>query len=349
MNSRLATLVFLALASGCAPRASEPPVAATPAPAPVAPATPSLEPPPRGLSRGEATIARIPWAGEGAGALFDVAPIGPGEALAVGESGVVHVRGDVVEVAPFPGGIATSVWADGASFAVAVGSSGLSYVREGAGAWTPVETGTDADLLAVWGRSQGGVREVYAGGEKGTLLRLNGSTWETLASPEPAHLSGITGNAAFVWALGEVGGRLPAGTSSGGGVPGEGVLLRSEDGAFTDACPELACGGPIYDGWAPVPNELWTVGARGEVVRYVGAQAEWIATGTRVDLTGIWGTGVRDLFVVGKAGTCLHFDGTGWKTLDAGKNDLRAIAGLPTGEAWMVGADGSIRHVPPPG
>lgn len=331
--------IFLVAATACAPRATERARVPLPARTPVLATPPSSEPAPVGLVRGNASLETIAWAGEGAGALLDIAAIGPGVALAVGEQGVVRISGDTVEVSPLPDGIATSVWADGASFAVVVGYGGSSYVRENGGAWTPIATGTDADLLAVWGRSRDGVREVYAGGAKGTLLRLSESTWEKVPSPESAHLSGIAGNASWVWAFGELG---------GGGSPGEGVLLRSAGGAFTDACPDLACGGAIYDGWAPVPGELWTAGARGEVVRYAGAQAEWITVGVQEDLTGIWGTGVRDLFVVGDAGTCFHFDGTAWKKLDAGDGDLRAISGLPTGEAWIVGGDGAIRHVLPP-
>lgn len=337
MNRRIAIAALL-LAAACAPRTDRtkpatPVATATPSPIPV-----TMEPAPQGLARPEPKIAVIAWAGQGAGALLDVSAIGPGEAIAVGEPGVVRIRGDLVEVAPLPDGIPTSVWTDGPGFAVVVGYGGLSYVRENGGAWTAVATGTDADLLAVWGRSKDGVREVYAAGARGTLLRLAGSAWEKIGSPESAHLFSISGNAARVWALGE---------SGGGGAPGEGAILRSAGGAFSDACPDLACGGAVYDGWAPVPNELWTAGARGEVVRYAGAQAEWITTGAKEDLTGIWGTGTRDLFVIGDAGTCLHFDGTTWKPLDAGERDLRSIAGLPSGEAWLVGADGAIRHLSP--
>lgn len=334
--------VLVALAAGCSPKPEKPKIA-TPVHRPVATPAPSSEPAPKGLVR-EASLARVRWAGEGAGALLDVVAIGPGEALAVGEPGAVRITegGERVDVAPFPDGIATSVWADGASFAVVVGYAGMSYVREGAGAWVAAPTGTDANLSAVWGRSKNGVREVYAGGARGLLLRWNGSAWEKLPAPETAQVSRIAGNASWIWALGE---------SGGGGSPGEGVLLRSAGGEFTDACPDLACGGALYDGWSPVQGELWTVGIRGEVVRYTGArlaQAEWIATGTREDLTGVWGTGVSDLFVIGDAGTCLRWDGAVWKPLDAGDRDLRGIDGLPSGEAWIVGADGSIHRVAPP-
>ena len=340
-------VVLIVLASvGCAPAPEKKKKAPLPVARPVvATPVPAAEAAPAGIARAQVQLTQVRWAGEGAGALLDVAAIAPGEALAVGEPGAVWIRegGDKVEVAPFPDGIATAVWADGAAFAAVVGYGGMSYVREGAGAWTAAPTGTEANLTAVWGRTKNGAREVFAGGERGVLLRWNGTAWEKLAGPETARVSRIAGNGAWVWAVGE---------SGGGGSPGDGALLRSAGGEFTDACPELACGGAIYDAWSPVQSELWTAGIGGEVVRYTGArlaQAEWIKTGVAEDLTGIWGTGVGDLWIVGDGGTCMRWDGTLWKPVPAGDRDLRGIDGLPSGEGWIVGADGSIRHIPAPG
>ena len=215
MNRPVAIASVFFLVTGCAPRADRT-KAASPSPTPTpTPIAATMEPAPSGLARPVAAkLEVIAWAGQGAGALLDVAAIGPGEAIAVGEAGVVRISGNSVEVAPLPDGIPTSVWADGAAFAVVVGFGGSSYVRENGGAWTAVATGTDADLLAVWGRNRDGVREVFAGGARGTLLKLAGGAWERVPATESVQLHGIVGNGARVWALGETG---------GGGSPGEGA------------------------------------------------------------------------------------------------------------------------------
>lgn len=336
----LAASSFVLATAACGPKSEK---AAAPA-APVAPpvstatpvATPAAETAPAGVSRATVTVTRIPWPGEGtAGAILDIAAVAPGEAIAVGQAGVLRIAGGAVEVTPLPSGIATSVWADGADFAVVVGYGGISYARERDGAWTPLPTGTDADLLAVWGRGSGASRQVFAGGTRGTVLELRDGAWAKVPAPEPVHVNGFAGNAESLWAIGEL-----------GGGNGEGAILEWNGNAFLDACPQLACGSAVYDGWAPVAGELWTAGARGELVRYAGLHPEWISTAVREDLTGVWGTGTSDVFVIGDAGTCLRFDGTAWAPLPLGTtDDLRAISGLPSGEAWIAGAGGSLLHI----
>lgn len=281
----------------------------------------------------------LAWAGAGgaAGALLGVSVVEDGRAVAVGEAGVLWLDPQP-RVAPLPDGIPHAVWADGASFAVAVGYAGIAYVWEG-NTWTKVETGVTSDLHAVWGRRRGDERVVYAGGAAGVVLALvrgekqRGWRFERMKAPDAAVISAFAGAGNKVWAVGQ---------QSGSGEPADGLVLELAGDTWVDSCPDIACGGAIYGAWAASGDELWTAGIAGELVRYVKGQPEWILTGTREDLTGVWGSGPADVFVIGDGGTCLHHDGKSWMPVPAGDRDLRAIHGSPSGEAWAVGADGTI-------
>lgn len=334
--------LLLVVLTGCGPKppAVPPqPVVKKTVPKPVAKpiAAPRVTPQP-GLARADAAVEEIAWAGQGtAGSLLGIAAIGPGKAIAVGEPGVLWIDETGVRLAPLPDGIATAIWADGPSFAVAVGYGGASWTWDGT-RWTSMPTGVQANLHAVWGRRAGEQRDVLAGGD-GVVLRLSATGWIKMTAPEQASISAFAASGASVWAVGE---------HAGTGEPPDGIILRLQGDRWVDACPDLACGGAIYSAWAASADELWTAGIAGELVRYSGGQAEWIVTGTREDLTSIWGTGIRDLFVAGDGGTVLRWNGVLWTSLGAGESDIRALTGFPSGEAWLVASDATIRHIPPP-
>lgn len=287
---------------------------------------------------GPPRLEAIPWPGVATGAdLLAVAALSSSQAIAVGVPGAVWIDAakGTVRVAPFSDGIADAIWADGPDFAVAVGYGGIAHLWDGR-AWSDAPTGIDADLEAVFGRETGGVRQVFAGGSKGTILSLGPEGhWTKMAAPDNVTISAFSASGDKVWAVGFV----PAGDGS------DGVILRLDGDRWVDACHDLACDGAIYAVWAAGAGDLWTGGARGELVHYTALQPELLKSGTRATITSIWGTSATDVFVAGNAGFLLHWSGTSWAPLAVGNDDIRAIGGLPTGEAWVVGASGLIRHV----
>jgi hypothetical protein len=59
-------------------------------------------------------------------------------------------------------------------------------------------------------------------------------------------------------------------------------------------------------------------------------------------LRGVGGTGSSDAWIVGNAGTILHWDGTSWTTVPSGTpNDLYAVSGA-LGAIRALGADGTV-------
>jgi hypothetical protein len=62
-------------------------------------------------------------------------------------------------------------------------------------------------------------------------------------------------------------------------------------------------------------------------------------------LLGIWGTGPRDVFAVGAAGTIMHFDGTTWAPMNSPTTQqLQGVWGSGPRDVWAVGQGATIVH-----
>jgi hypothetical protein len=109
----------------------------------------------------------------------------------------------------------TATWGSGPNDVWAVGVVGTTgqfvvgtgYVTGPAGniihwdgkVWSMVDSGTTANLSAVWG---GGPNDVWAVGDKGTIVRWNGAVWSPVASGTTNDLLGIWGSGPDdVWAV----------------------------------------------------------------------------------------------------------------------------------------------------
>jgi hypothetical protein len=70
-----------------------------------------------------------------------------------------------------------------------------------------------------------------------------------------------------------------------------------------------------------------------------------LASHSQGALAGIWGTGPRDAFAVGRGGAILHWDGESWTAMTSPTNlDLFAIWGSARDNAFAVGSKGTILH-----
>jgi photosystem II stability/assembly factor-like uncharacterized protein len=126
------------------------------------------------------------------------------EQWAAGDSGIV-VRDTGTGFAPFasqPGTTATigGIWGTSAtSFWLAAGPDLYQYTGGGYTRHTPGVTG----LRSVWG---GRADDVYAVGDKGTILRWGGGpSWTRIDSSTNQALYGVGGNSLFVWFVGDGG------------------------------------------------------------------------------------------------------------------------------------------------
>ncbi|NVB80189.1 MAG: hypothetical protein HOV81_17475, partial [Kofleriaceae bacterium] len=94
----------------------------------------------------------------------------------------------------------TGVFARTTSDVWIIGTRGIIKHFDGT-RWTPVSSGTVADLNGIWMAS---ATDGWIVGDGGTLLRWNGTIWNTVASGTTADLAGVHGAAANnVWFVGD--------------------------------------------------------------------------------------------------------------------------------------------------
>jgi len=68
-------------------------------------------------------------------------------------------------------------------------------------------------------------------------------------------------------------------------------------------------------------------------------------TSDAVELMDVSGTGPKDAWAVGTAGTILRWDGASWTAQASGTTGyLRAVWASAPGEAWVVGDGGILHH-----
>jgi hypothetical protein len=82
---------------------------------------------------------------------------------------------------------------------------------------------------------------------------------------------------------------------------------------------------------------LWHSGAAGSFWLWRGDSFYRIDVGTTHHLRGIWGSGAKNIFVVGDAGFARHFDGTGWQATDVTADELGAVWGASASDVWIAG------------
>ena len=69
------------------------------------------------------------------------------------------------------------------------------------------------------------------------------------------------------------------------------------------------------------------------------------ATNSNIALLGVWGSSSSDVFVVGSAGTILHYDGNVWTTMTSGTTGIiGSVWGSSPSDVFAVGNNGLILH-----
>ncbi len=207
---------------------------------------------------------------------------------------------------------------------VAVGDSGVVLMGAGT-SWTRVQSGTGSDLVDV----HGAAGDLYAVGDGGTVLHHDGAAWTAVTS-------GVSDNLMAVWRISATevvamgrGGKIATGSAATGFVDGG----------------TLPGGGDVLDVWlSPDGTRMVTVGQTGKIHEKVG-DGEWTLaeSPTSQTLDAIWGTAGDDIWVAGRAGTLLHFDGTAWVRVESPVTAaLAGIWGDAPNRYFAAGAGGTL-------
>lgn len=184
-------------------------------------------------------------------------------------------------------------------------------------------------LVGLWASSP---RDVWAVGDRGTVLRYNGLVWNRVETPARWGLKAIWGSGPKdVWLVGSGGLVLHYDGQRFETVPtgSQATLL----GAFGHRSP----GGE---------TELWVSSSDGRVLHLQKGRFTAEDVGSADFLRAIAGTGPRDLWLAGAdtasaSGVVLHYDGERWREVLRTPEVLLGLT-LQDGQPWAVGAPGVV-------
>jgi hypothetical protein len=229
---------------------------------------------------------------------------------------------------------ADDVWVAGGP----LGSAGDALLMRYDGhAWHALSAGTTSTLWWVFAPPTG---TVWAVGEKGVVLRLDGDTVAPETVPTTATLFGVWGTGDDdLWVV--------------GGIPDDsGVILHRDAGGWHDVTPP-GTSGAFFKVWGSGANDVYICGQLGALWRWDGTALTAVALPGvgRAPLLTVAGRGPQDIFVVGGLGNAvvLHFDGSSWTRLSEPPFDSApGLAGVSVeagdGTAWLVGSGGFKVH-----
>jgi hypothetical protein len=264
-----------------------------------------------------------------------------------------------------------AVWAASPTFAMAVGP-GEQTMRWDGTRWTAAPIPSSEPLLAVWGTSES---DVFAAGVDGNVFHYDGTAWG-VNSPPSVFMGGLWGTASNnVFAVGDAIYRfdgtawttmeLPSSVENQWlyGVSGSGpsnvvavgnarVVLRF-DGTSWKVLQEPQADGAFNAVWVADDSTAYLGSDDGTLYRLSGSTLTPLGKPSSCgSITGIWGSGATDVYLIDVCGGVSHFDGT-QATLQSTFEGaaLLGITGLATGGGggWVVGDGALILRGTPPG
>jgi hypothetical protein len=211
------------------------------------------------------------------------------------------------------------------------GSGPLVFHYDGAG-WTRVATGLqNVDLWWVHGFAGG---PVYMSGSNGTILRYDGSSFTTMATPGTGIVFGMWGAAADdMWAV-------------GGSFNGGGFIWRYDGTAWTevaDAPADIAVDGSFWKVNGLASNDVWISCSKGATLHWNGSGFERLDLPVTDSMFSVAGNAERYITVGGSFdGKLFENEGSGWQSaIPTGGPILTGVA-VSANDAYAVGQFGTI-------
>ena len=191
------------------------------------------------------------------------------------------------------------------------GGDGAAVLWRGPGGWTPLNVSAPT-LWWVYGFAHD---DVWAVGERGTVLHYDGVSWGTQQTGYDYTLWGLWGAARDdLWAVG--------GRPDGSGPP----VLRHYDGdAWHDVDGPSADDGFYFKVWGTAADDVHLVGAakgergeRGVIGHFDGERWTLVGSTQPARLLTVRGRSPDDVYAVGgvTGGLMVHYDGDSWRTVD---------------------------------
>ncbi len=235
---------------------------------------------------------------------------------------------------------------------------------QGPSGWARMETNTTNNLKDIWGNSG---TNIFAVGEKGTILHYNGNTWTAMTSNSYNYLRSVWGSSGNnVFAVGDSGTilhydgtdwtKMPSTTSDNlrgvWGSSGNDVFAVSEKGSILhyngNTWTKMAHATlyPLYDIWGSSSDNVFAVGGIWNsfvILHYDGS--EWTETPVSTSDVphSLWGASGNNVFAVGNSGKILHYGGRDWQEMETVSSDyLRSVWGTSGNNVYAVGVNGTV-------
>ncbi|MEQ1501801.1 MAG: hypothetical protein ABMB14_06200 [Myxococcota bacterium] len=206
-------------------------------------------------------------------------------------------------------------------------------------AWSSVDAPALGLLVWVYGF---GPDDAIAVGVGGGIARWDGASWTTVESGTDEDLWGVWGASPDdLWVV--------------GGDPDDGdpMILHYDGSAFTPVALPAAANDrgahALFKVWG-IGGRVWSVGQKGLLVEWDGAQWVQQATGASDDIVALWGTAPDHVLAVGgrATGQLSRYDGTTWTTTTSPRlPGLSAVTMATPDEAVIGGVGGWVGHVDP--
>ena len=224
--------------------------------------------------------------------------------------------------------------------------------------WTITQVVPGTPLNGVWGSS---TRNIFAVGAEGTILHNDGKKWRTMDSGTGHALYSVWGSFSDnVYAVGNNGlvlhydgsdwTQVTAATEEAlQDVIGTETHVLAVDTYGLILSDTLTAssesGVALRSIWGNSDSDIFVVGEAGTILHFNGAEWNSMNSDTSQWLNSVWGSAGSDVFAVGENGAIVHYDGTRWSTMDSGTSEnLQSVWGGSDSDVFAVGASGLMLH-----
>jgi len=102
----------------------------------------------------------------------------------------------------------------------------------------------------------------------------------------------------------------------------------------------------LFDVWGSGPSDVWVVGRPGVLVHWNGTDWSRVDLGTTEAITAVWGTGPADVFAVGHKGLAWRYNGSSWSGMATGTSEnLYDVGRGPGGSTYICGERAALRRL----
>ncbi len=245
------------------------------------------------------------------------------------------------------------IWGDKTNNYFAVGKGGALMQWDGTSWKIGMAPDKTADFTAVWGVSSS---MVVAMGPAGDAY-FDGTKWAQGYKNTSSYYS-----YGCLWGM-KTGSYLLANRQYSSSTNYAYIVYRSKTSTSTwssgKSFSSLASNTEMFDLYGVSDSDVYIVGQKGKIFRCSSScnssSATWSVpsgwpSGITSDLHGVFGTGPKDVWVVGNDGLVVQYDGTSWKKHTTGSSTyFQAVWGSSASDVWVVGnpifkSDESILH-----